>query len=281
MAVADTSKAAGALTYQRGIQVFRLTEREQFEKLDDALDLLSEYIEAGGDGLTAEETFCPKFVELKDIFDLFKCDTDVLIRKYCVMEEKGDSACSDSLGTISVSLDYRTFGEQVGGGVLNVDVMDGKGLKALDSNGLSDPYVVVDVNPALSNDFAPLKTKTQKKTLNPFFNEHFSIDFPQHVSIQNFMLAFTVWDHDYFSADDFMGEVFVPLGNHFSKDTSHRMPGLLTLKLKHPNDATKSSDSREKLIYSILERRQTDTQAKDFIRKRMRAITASIDCLKL
>eukprot|EP01135_Chromosphaera_perkinsii_P001419 Nk52_evm3s168 gene=Nk52_evmTU3s168 len=265
---------------ERGIQVFTLSEKEDFDKLDSAMDMLGDYFEAGGDGLTPKEVFCGGYVQLKDIFDLCKAETSVLIRKYCAMEEEVEELTEKDygLGSIAIALDYRTFGEKVGGGVLNIDIVSGKDLKAMDSNGLSDPYVVCEVFPELVN--SQMKTKTQKKTLSPFFNEHFSIDFPKDVDIKDYTLTFTVWDHDFFSQDDFMGEVFVSLGEHFSSGTSYRVPGTLDIKLQHPSGALHTSGERQEIIYGVLQRRECDMKAKEFIKKRLQAVNASVSSLK-
>ena len=78
---------------------------------------------------------------------------------------------------------------------LQVKVKEAKGIPAADSNGKSDPYVVLTINAQKK------KTKIIEKTLEPKWYEEFrfDIDDSQHV------LRFEVFDHDKFSKDDSLG----------------------------------------------------------------------------
>lgn len=47
---------------------------------------------------------------------------------------------------------------------------------ALDSNGLSDPYVIIELVPQLHfRDCHPVKTKVVSKSLNPIYEETFEL----------------------------------------------------------------------------------------------------------
>jgi len=71
-------------------------------------------------------------------------------------------------------------------------------LASKDSNGLSDPYVV------LSIDDKKRKSKIQFKTLNPEWNEHFKIPFDGTDDCTE--LHVVCFDHDDIGGDDYMGE---------------------------------------------------------------------------
>jgi len=74
----------------------------------------------------------------------------------------------------------------------------GEGLVPKDSNGYSDPYLLIGIGAS-----RPVKTKVIKKSLSPQWNEVHVIPYDNvtdKVSIRCF-------DHDTFSSDDFMGEV--------------------------------------------------------------------------
>jgi len=73
-------------------------------------------------------------------------------------------------------------------GVLRVDVVDAKGLRAADRSGKSDPYVVFTLNGA-----KVFKSETKKKTLTPVWNESFEVMIPSRVSAQ-FDFEISDWD---------------------------------------------------------------------------------------
>lgn len=82
-------------------------------------------------------------------------------------------------------------------GNLRVDVLDAQELPAADSNGKSDPYVKFELNGQ-----EIYKTKTQKKTLNPSWNEVFNVPIPSRTSAK---FKATVWDYDFADKPDFLG----------------------------------------------------------------------------
>ena len=57
---------------------------------------------------------------------------------------------------------------------LHVRVKEAKGLAAADSNGLSDPYVKTYLLPDTSKA-SKRKTKIKKRTLNPVYDETFTV----------------------------------------------------------------------------------------------------------
>ena len=85
-------------------------------------------------------------------------------------------------------------------GTLHLHVKHGVGLKAMDSNGKSDPYVVLTAGGLTK------QTKVIKANLDPVWNETFQLP----GRLQDFLdtrLHLAVWDKDTFSKDDPMGTV--------------------------------------------------------------------------
>jgi hypothetical protein len=88
-------------------------------------------------------------------------------------------------------------------GNLRVDVLDAQDLPSADSNGKSDPYVKFELN---GEDI--FKTKTQKKTLHPAWNEFFEVTIPSRTAAK---FRATVWDWDFADKPDHLGGADVRL----------------------------------------------------------------------
>ncbi|KAL4640567.1 double C2-like domain-containing protein beta [Arapaima gigas] len=78
-------------------------------------------------------------------------------------------------------------------------------LAAMDSNGYSDPFVKIVLQPDAGKK-SKYKTSVKKKTLNPEFNEEFVYEVP-HDQLAKKTLEITVWDYDLGMSNDFIGGV--------------------------------------------------------------------------
>lgn len=88
-------------------------------------------------------------------------------------------------------------------GTLRVDVLDAADLPAADRNGFSDPYCKF-----ILNDKEVYKTKTQKKTLHPAWNEYFEVPVRSRTAA-NFEVK--VFDWDFGDKADFLGKTDINL----------------------------------------------------------------------
>lgn len=88
-------------------------------------------------------------------------------------------------------------------GNLRVDVLDAQDLPSADSNGKSDPYVKFELN---GEDV--FRTKVQKKTLQPIWNEFFEVTVPSRTAAK---FRATVWDWDFAEKPDRLGGADVRL----------------------------------------------------------------------
>ncbi|KAH8737653.1 C2 domain-containing protein [Ilyonectria robusta] len=88
-------------------------------------------------------------------------------------------------------------------GQLRVDILDAADLPAADRNGKSDPYCKFELNGQEIH-----KTKVQKKTLNPTWNEFFEVPVPSRTGA-NFKV--TVYDYDFADKPDLLGEADINL----------------------------------------------------------------------
>ncbi|ORY66524.1 C2 domain-containing protein [Pseudomassariella vexata] len=82
-------------------------------------------------------------------------------------------------------------------GNLRVDILDAADLPAADSNGKSDPYAKF-----VFNGQDVFKTKTQKKTLHPVWNEFFEMAVPSRTAAE---FHVNIYDYDFADKPDFLG----------------------------------------------------------------------------
>uniref|UniRef100_A0A3Q4MTZ7 Double C2-like domains, gamma n=1 Tax=Neolamprologus brichardi TaxID=32507 RepID=A0A3Q4MTZ7_NEOBR len=85
-----------------------------------------------------------------------------------------------------------------------------QGLKAMDSNGLADPYVKLHLLPGASKA-NKLRTKTLKNTLNPVWNETLVYHGITAADMTTKTLRLCVCDMDRLGRNEFIGEVRVAL----------------------------------------------------------------------
>jgi hypothetical protein len=88
-------------------------------------------------------------------------------------------------------------------GNLRIDILDAKNLPSADSNGKSDPFVKFELN-----GMEVYKTKTQKKTLHPTWNEFFEVQVPSRTGSK---LRAVVWDWDFADKPDYLGGADIDL----------------------------------------------------------------------
>lgn len=88
-------------------------------------------------------------------------------------------------------------------GKLRVDVLDAADLPSADRNGYSDPYCKFEFN-----GNSVFKTKVQKKTLHPAWNEFFELDVPSRTAAQ---FVCNVMDWDFGDKADFLGKAEINL----------------------------------------------------------------------
>ncbi|KAL5320922.1 hypothetical protein ACEPPN_011732 [Leptodophora sp. 'Broadleaf-Isolate-01'] len=88
-------------------------------------------------------------------------------------------------------------------GKLRVDVLDASDLPSADRNGYSDPYCLFDLNGK-----EVFKTKVQKKTLHPAWNEYFEVDVASRTAAK---FTCKVFDWDFADKADSLGNADINL----------------------------------------------------------------------
>ncbi|XP_028913951.1 double C2-like domain-containing protein alpha [Ornithorhynchus anatinus] len=116
-----------------------------------------------------------------------------------------DSDDTTTLGTLEFDLLY-----DQASCTLHCSILRAKGLKPMDFNGLADPYVKLHLLPGACKA-NKLKTKTQRNTLNPVWNEDLMYRGITDEDITRKVLRIAVCDEDKLSHNEFIGETRVPL----------------------------------------------------------------------
>ncbi|CCD70706.1 Rabphilin-1 [Caenorhabditis elegans] len=125
-------------------------------------------------------------------------------------EEKAITASTESasepgsLGSITLTLTYHSADKK-----LKMHLIRAKNLKAMDSNGFSDPYVKFHLLPG-NTKATKLTSKTIEKTLNPEWNEEMSYYGITEDDKEKKILRVTVLDRDRIGSD-FLGETRIAL----------------------------------------------------------------------
>nr|CAB3474778.1 unnamed protein product [Digitaria exilis] len=92
----------------------------------------------------------------------------------------------------------------MGKGVLEVHLVDAKGLSGNDFLGKLDPYVIVQYR---SQERKSSVARDQGR--NPCWNEVFKFQINSTASNAHHKLILRIMDHDNFSSDDFLGEATI------------------------------------------------------------------------
>ncbi|XP_060067821.1 rabphilin-3A-like isoform X3 [Ylistrum balloti] len=148
-----------------------------------------------------------------------------------------------SLGALEFSLLYDSAAN-----ALHCTIVRARGLKAMDSNGLSDPYVKLHTLPGASKS-NKLRTKTIHKTLNPEWNETLTYYGITEDDMLKKTLRLAVLDEDAFGYD-FIGETRVPLKRLRAGQTKH-FNVYLEKQLPLEKDDDLMSNDRGKILVSL------------------------------
>ncbi|XP_066551635.1 double C2-like domain-containing protein beta [Amia ocellicauda] len=155
-----------------------------------------------------------------------------------------DSDDSTTLGTLDFSLLYDQENN-----ALHCTINKAKGLKPMDHNGLSDPYVKLHLLPGASKA-NKLRTKTLRNTLNPVWNETLTYYGITDEDMVRKTLRISVCDEDKFRHNEFIGETRIPLKKLKPNQTKNFN---ICLEKQLPIDKTddKSLEERGRIMISL------------------------------
>ncbi|KAI1896204.1 hypothetical protein AGOR_G00092400 [Albula goreensis] len=236
---------------------------EFYGRFHFTVEALVEFFHAEGEGLALEDLRNEGYKALEEELRLNKCSSNELIEQHFLERMAQQRMLKHSrFGRISVKCYYEAADQR-----LSVEVLHAADLIALDANGLSDPFVIVELCPRHLFPMAKSqRTQVKPKTLHPVFDELFNFHVtPEQYRHTSACVTFTVMDYDWLSTNDFAGEAIAPLSDfcRADKPSSHgggKLVQPLILHLSRP----KPSD---KPILKMLEARTTDREAQEFVRK--------------
>ncbi|XP_063075587.1 protein unc-13 homolog D [Engraulis encrasicolus] len=238
-----------------------------FQRLHYTLQCLEQCFHAGGNGLPLETLHTDQYKLVKGHLTQNALDSRQLIEKFLerrVWDQKVVSG--ERYGAVTLIVSYRRSDHK-----LRVEVLNASSLIPLDSNGSSDPFVQLSLEPRhLFPEVEQRSTKIKSCDLNPLFEETFefmvSLD---QCQCPGASLVVTVLDHDTLRSDDFEGEAFLSLravpGVGGSTDPQSPdcdpPPAQIRLPLMHPKP---NSDN----YLRLLEARREDREAQAFVKLR-------------
>ena len=146
-----------------------------YERLHDALELLVQFLHGNGKGAALEALRSPTYRRVEEKISLHKTGTEALIDLYYAgrleQQQQQAPASMDSApyGVLSVRAYFHHDS-------LCVEILSARDVIPLDPNGLSDPFVIVELVPRrVFASCAEQQTSVRRKTLNPLFDECFEL----------------------------------------------------------------------------------------------------------
>ncbi|CAH1786120.1 unnamed protein product [Owenia fusiformis] len=141
---------------------------------------------------------------MQDAIDFTKIDFSLYDKNDIPTQSSFGSIPEENLGSVNFSLSY-----DVETGLLAVHLIQARELVAKETAHTGDPYCTLSILP---DKRTCVKSKVQKKTRNPMFDEEFIFDIhPKEMKNKTFEILF--YDYDQFSQHDVMGQVHLALKN--------------------------------------------------------------------
>ncbi|XP_047411725.1 multiple C2 and transmembrane domain-containing protein 1 isoform X7 [Sciurus carolinensis] len=138
-------------------------------------------------------------------------DLGIILLSVVLTPKEGESR--DVFQTQSLRLSDQHRKSHLWRGIVSITLIEGRDLKAMDSNGLSDPYVKFRLG------HQKYKSKIMPKTLNPQWREQFDFHLYEE---RGGIIDITAWDKDAGKRDDFIGRCQVDLSS-LSREQTHKL----------------------------------------------------------
>ncbi|XP_051968495.1 protein unc-13 homolog D [Xyrauchen texanus] len=232
-----------------------------FQRLLYTLQCLEQCFHAEGNGLTLETLHTDEYKTLRAHLSQNSLNCNQLIEKFFerkVCEQKVFNG--EKYGAVTLITSFKRLDQK-----LHVEVLNAVNLTPLDSNGSSDPFVQLSLEP--KHVFPAIEsrsTKIKNCDLNPLFEESFEFLITlEQCQFPGACLLVTVLDHDTLSSDDFEGEAFLSLKAvpGVGGGDNNPTPAQIRLPLMHPKP---NGDN----ILKLLEARKGERDVQAFVKLR-------------
>ncbi|XP_055678420.1 protein unc-13 homolog 4B isoform X4 [Lutzomyia longipalpis] len=194
---------------------------------------------------------------IEQLLELHGFETADLIHQYYLDRLKEQQVIRETpYGQLTVRCMFKNL-------VLEIEVMNARNLRPMDTNGSCDPFVRIHFLP--EEKFAGIvkpRTNSQSKTLFPLFDEKFVISLsPEQKAMKNAIIMFSVKDKDLFGmSNQYIAESYLSFGEIEEAGNVGGVPEQLHLPLSRPFNL--DTDCIRALEYRI-----GDKQAKEFLKK--------------
>ncbi|XP_075702700.1 protein unc-13 homolog D isoform X2 [Rhinoderma darwinii] len=240
-----------------------------YQRLHAALKNLESCFHAEGCGLSLESLHTATFITLEQDLDLGSSSTRKLIERYYQQKIQQQGSTAEKYGAVTLKVSYRQSEQK-----LRVEILNAVNLLPLDSNGSSDPFVQLTLEPKhIFPAVEPRSTEVKKTELNPLYDETF--DFlvtPEQCEVLGACLLLTVFDYDSILSNDLEGEAFLSLTDvpGLKEETNDAVVNIpqIRVALTHP----KINGDR---ILQLLDCRRTEKEAAMFVKLRKQRVRQS------
>eukprot|EP00039_Didymoeca_costata_P030314 m.28957 g.28957 ORF g.28957 m.28957 type:complete len:1150 (+) comp8050_c0_seq1:296-3745(+) len=243
-----------------------ILNREQRKILEDMLKPLCDFFYQDGNGI--DKSFLlgtPYYNTVLDLIKLAKTETRLLVAKYY---SSLSTMCEKSCYVGKIRFDVKITQDDSQKVFFQISIISGSGLAAHDKNGLSDPYVVLELLPEdnwLSGHNA--KTQTVKKSLDPVWkNQDFDI-VANSKGIEQSVIRLAVYDADFMSKDDPIGDVAIRAADIKKYTDGGKKTANLELFLQKRDPREKSNKSLFNVFRMMEQRAIEEDEAKEATHK--------------
>ncbi|XP_063816646.1 protein unc-13 homolog D isoform X2 [Pseudophryne corroboree] len=233
-----------------------------YQRLHAALKNLELCFHAEGCGLSMDSLHTATFMALEQELELCSSSTRKLIEKYYQKKIVQQGSMTEKYGAVTVKASYHQSEQK-----LRVEILNAVNLLPLDSNGSSDPFVQLMLEPKhVFPAVEPRSTQVKKNELNPLYDETFDFLVTlEQCDVPGACLLLTVFDYDTLLSNELEGEAFLPLADvpglkEEISDTVTIIPQT-RLPLSHP----KLNGDR---ILQLLDCRRSEKEAATFVKLR-------------
>lgn len=138
--------------------------------------MLVNFLHADGKGLPLDVLKCPTYQRVEEKISLHKAKTDELVDLYHAGRLEQQLQIQNNSGTLDAPYGVLSVRVYFHHDSLSVEILSARDVIPLDPNGLSDPFVIIELLPRrLFPNCSEQQTSVRRRNLNPVFDECFEL----------------------------------------------------------------------------------------------------------